>query len=144
MQDELLRLQKTLHKTIVFISHDFLEALKLGDRIAIMKDGEIVQMGTPQQIVAYPANEYVREFVKDVPRAKVLTARTIMNTDNHTANTTYVARVQANTTLEQLIPITAELDTPLAVTEDGAIIGTIDRTAVMMALADQSIVNSNQ
>jgi glycine betaine/proline transport system ATP-binding protein len=136
MQDELLRLQKTLHKTIVFISHDFLEALKLGDRIAIMKDGVIVQIGTPQQIVAHPANHYVREFVKDVPRAKVLTARTIMTPGSDSAKM-YENRVPADTTLERLIPITAELNTPIAVTENDVVIGTVDRTAVMMALAEQ-------
>lgn len=78
MQDELLNLQKMMHKTIVFITHDFLEAIKLGDRIAIMKDGEIVQIGTPEEVVAQPINQYVREFTKDVPRSKVLTAKTIM------------------------------------------------------------------
>ncbi len=108
-----------------------------------MKDGEIVQMGTPQQIVAYPASDYVREFVKDVPRAKVLTARTIMQAVN-SSSTTYENHVQSDTTLEQLIPITAELDSPIAVTEDGAVIGTVDRTAVMMALADQSAEGSKQ
>jgi glycine betaine/proline transport system ATP-binding protein len=81
MQDELIRLQKMVHKTIIFITHDFLEALKLGDHIAIMKAGEFMQIGTPEQVVAQPANDYVREFTKDVPRAKVLTARTIMKPD---------------------------------------------------------------
>lgn len=138
MQDELLRLQKSLHKTIVFISHDFLEALKLGDRIAIMKDGEIVQCGTPQQIVAHPADGYVREFVKDVPRAKVLTARTIMTADSHTPETVFEGRVRADTTLEQLIPLTAEHNGRVAVTDEaGVVIGSVDRTAVMMALAEQ-------
>jgi glycine betaine/proline transport system ATP-binding protein len=138
MQDELLRLQKSLHKTIVFISHDFLEALKLGDRIAIMKDGEIVQMGTPQQIVAHPANDYVREFVKDVPRAKVLTARTIMTADNHPPDIPYEKHVHADTTLERLIPLTADHNGLVAVTDDAnVVIGSIDRTAVMMALAEQ-------
>jgi glycine betaine/proline transport system ATP-binding protein len=74
MQDELIRLEKVMRKTIVFITHDFLEAIKLGHHIAIMKDGEIVQIGTPEQMVLNPANDYVREFTKDVPRAKVLTA----------------------------------------------------------------------
>jgi glycine betaine/proline transport system ATP-binding protein len=78
MQDELLHLQKIMHKTILFITHDFLEALKLGDHIAIMKDGEIVQMGTPEDVVLRPVNDYVREFTKDVPRSRVLTAKSIM------------------------------------------------------------------
>ena len=78
MQDELLELQKTMHKTIVFITHDLDEALKLGDRIAIMKDGVIVQIGTPEDILTNPADDYVREFVQDVNRVKVVTAATIM------------------------------------------------------------------
>lgn len=78
MQDELINLQKVVRKTIIFITHDFLEAIKLGDYICIMKDGEFVQLGTPEEIVAHPQNDYVREFTKDVPRSKVLRARTIM------------------------------------------------------------------
>ena len=78
MQDELLALQKNMRKTIVFITHDLNEALKLGDRIVIMRDGEIVQLGTPEQIVTQPADGYVREFVRDVSRAKIIPVRTIM------------------------------------------------------------------
>ncbi|WP_027399369.1 quaternary amine ABC transporter ATP-binding protein [Anaerovorax odorimutans] len=78
MQDELLILQNKMHKTIIFITHDLDEALKLGDRIAIMKDGVIVQIGTPEEILTSPADGYVREFVKDVNRVKVVTASTIM------------------------------------------------------------------
>jgi glycine betaine/proline transport system ATP-binding protein len=80
MQDELINLQKVVRKTIIFITHDFLEAVKLGDHICIMKDGEFVQLGTPEEIVANPINDYVREFTKDIPRSKVLTARSIMET----------------------------------------------------------------
>ena len=80
MQDELLTLQQDLQKTILFITHDFLEAVKLGDRIAIMKDGQIVQIGTPSEIVLHPINAYVRDFAKDVPRANVLTAASILDT----------------------------------------------------------------
>lgn len=78
MQDELLQLQERLHKTIVFITHDLDEALKLGDRIAIMKDGSIVQIGTPEDILKNPANDYVSSFVRDVDRSKVLTAGNVM------------------------------------------------------------------
>ncbi|HEY9673054.1 MAG TPA: glycine betaine/L-proline ABC transporter ATP-binding protein [Waterburya sp.] len=77
MQDELLRLQKELHKTIVFISHDIHEALKLGDRIAVMKDGYVVQIGTPEELVTQPADDYVRAFTSDVNRVQVLTAGAI-------------------------------------------------------------------
>ncbi|MGI6554581.1 MAG: quaternary amine ABC transporter ATP-binding protein [Bacillota bacterium] len=78
MQDELLSLQVKMHKTIIFITHDLDEALKIGDRIAIMKDGVIVQIGTPEEILENPANEYVKEFVQDVNRARVVTAASIM------------------------------------------------------------------
>lgn len=78
MQDEFLKLRSAVKKTVVFVTHDLQEALKLGDRIAIMKDAEVVQLGTPQEIVAHPSDDYVSEFVKDVPRAKVILAKSIM------------------------------------------------------------------
>jgi glycine betaine/proline transport system ATP-binding protein len=78
MQDELLNLQKKLGKTILFITHDLDEALKLGDRVAIMKDGQIVQVGTSEEVLENPANRYVSNFVKDVDRSKVLEAHHVM------------------------------------------------------------------
>ena len=85
MQDEFLRLQDKLQKTIMFITHDFDEALKLADRIAIMKDGIIEQLDTPANIVLNPATEYVRKFTEEVPREKVLLIEDVMDpstTDN--------------------------------------------------------------
>jgi glycine betaine/proline transport system ATP-binding protein len=78
MQDEFLRLQEKLQKTIMFITHDFDEALKLADRIAIMKDGIIEQLDTPANIVLNPATEYVRKFTEEVPREKVLLIEDVM------------------------------------------------------------------
>lgn len=78
MQDELLELQETTKQTIIFISHDLNEALRIGDRIALMKDGQIMQIGTGEDILTNPANDFVREFVEDVDRSKVLTAQHIM------------------------------------------------------------------
>ncbi|EPW80739.1 quaternary amine ABC transporter ATP-binding protein [Streptococcus agalactiae] len=78
MQDELLDLQDTNKQTVIFISHDLNEALRIGDRIALMKDGEIMQIGTGEEILTNPANDFVREFVEDVDRSKVLTAQNIM------------------------------------------------------------------
>ncbi len=78
MQDQLIALQQLVQKTMVFITHDFLEALKMGDRVAIMRDGEFVQVGTPEELVANPIDDYVRDFTRDVPRSKVLTARSVM------------------------------------------------------------------
>ena len=78
MQDQLIGLQQLVRKTMVFITHDFLEALRVGDRVAIMKDGEFVQVGAPEELVSNPINDYVRDFTRDVPRSKVLTARSVM------------------------------------------------------------------
>ena len=78
MQEEFLNLRQQLKKTVIFITHDLLEALTLGDRVAIMRDGEVVQLGTPEEIVSNPSDDYVREFVKDVPRGKVLPVRDLI------------------------------------------------------------------
>ena len=81
MQDELLDIQQKLQRTMVFITHDFLEAIKMGDHIAIMKDGEISQVGTPEEIVANPVDQYVKDFCEDVPKYKVLSAGKVMRKD---------------------------------------------------------------
>ncbi|MDX1430699.1 MAG: betaine/proline/choline family ABC transporter ATP-binding protein, partial [Rhodothermales bacterium] len=136
MQDELLNIQKLVRKTMIFITHDFLEAIKMGDRIAIMKDGEFVQIDTPEGIVAHPANDYVRDFTEDVPRYKVLTAQTVMKSGDGSVCGESLRRVPANTKLDELIPLTATSDDPLAVIDDdGTLLGTVDRTAVMLALS---------
>ena len=138
MQDELIRLQTMMQKTLIFITHDFLEALKLGDHIAIMKDGEVVQLGTAQDIVANPVNEYVREFTKDVPRAKVLTAKTIMKPFSEGNAPSDLPTVPHNFTLEALIPIMAAQDSVfLVVDEADNAVGTVDRTTVMLAMASE-------
>ena len=135
MQNELLKLQKTLQKTIIFITHDFLEAIKLGDRIAIMKDGEIVQIGTSQQIVVNPINDYVLKFTQDVPRAKVLTAESIMQPA--TSESAVGDAVAAGTTLEKVIPHINSGDGRLSVTnESGTVIGQLDRRTVLKALGE--------
>ena len=79
MQDELLRLQQTLHKTILFITHDFQEALKIGTRIAIMSEGKVVREGTPQSIVLEPGSDYVAAFTRDVDRARLFDAASVMS-----------------------------------------------------------------
>jgi len=78
MQDQLIELQEKLHKTIVFITHDLDEALRIGDRIAILRDGELVQVGRPEEILLRPADDYVEKFVRDVNRARALTVETVM------------------------------------------------------------------
>lgn len=137
MQDELLKLQQALQKTIIFITHDFLEAIKLGDRIAIMKDGRIVQIGTAQQIVADPVNDYVRDFTQDVPRAKVLTAESVMLSIDKT-HQVEGEPVPCNTTLETLLPRISSCDHWLPVIDISEnIVGVLDRHTVLMALADK-------
>ncbi len=79
MQNEFMRLQNVLHKTIVFITHDFDEAIRLADRIAIMQDGKIIQIGTPEELIMHPATDYVAEFTQEVPRVKVLSVQSIMD-----------------------------------------------------------------
>ena len=86
MQNEFLRIQNLLHKTIIFITHDFDEAIKLADRIAIMKDGLIIQIGTPEELVINPATSYVKEFTNDILRSKVLTASSIMEKISNKTN----------------------------------------------------------
>jgi len=133
MQDEVVRLQHELQKTVVFITHDLAEALKLGDRIAIMRDGRFVQVGTPQEVVAEPADDYVRDFVRDVPRGHVLTARSIMNP----ADAAATARIPADTSVNDLVPVVAATDGPVAVVDDdGTVCGSVDRLCVLDALTD--------
>ena len=136
MQDEVIRLQKEVKKTMIFITHDLLEALKLGDRIAIMKDGHFVQVGTPEEVVAHPADSYVADFTRDVPRTHVLTARTIMSPVPVEDGRTYGGDIQADTIVQELIPIVANSDALLRVVDGDLVIGVVDRGAVMAALIE--------
>ena len=133
MQDEFLRLQSVLRKTIVFITHDFDEAIRLADRIAIMKDGAIIQIGTPEELVIRPATDYVAEFTRDVPRAKVLTARSVMVTASGIGEV--AGSIAATTRIEALAARVMGADKPFAVTDDdGRPIGHLTRQAVLEVL----------
>lgn len=133
MQDELLGLQDKLQKTMVFITHDFLEAIKMGDHIAIMKDGEIVQVGTPEEIVANPVDDYVRDFTEDVPRYKVLSVGKVMREPS--AGLDASNSVKASAKIDSIIARAAEVDTPFAVVDEaGTIVGEIDRSTIMKAM----------
>jgi glycine betaine/proline transport system ATP-binding protein len=136
MQDEVLRLQREVRKTMIFITHDLPEALKLGDRVAIMRDGRFVQVGTPEDVVVNPADDYVADFTRDVPRAHVLTARTIMVPPAGGVDDGQPA-VAPGTLLQELIPLVAASDGPVRVVEGDETIGVIDRTAVMKALIEE-------
>ena len=133
MQDEFMRLQKLLHKTIVFITHDFLEALRLGDRIAIMKDGKVVQIGTPAEVVMTPADDYVEEFTQDVPRVKVITAGDIMTQPTNGLDVSQA--VPPDMTLEHLMPKFSEGLGAIAVADAGSVVGQVSPQAVLSALA---------
>lgn len=194
MQDELIELQAAMKKTILFITHDLDEALRLGDRIALMKDGSIVQIGTPEEILVHPANDYVERFVEDVDRSKVLTAQHIMkrpetiNIETHgprvalermrkeglssifvvdskrnlkgyiTADDASdarkkeikdlkeilqndIPRVERDTPLNDIFNIIHDSPIPVAVVENGKLVGIIVRGAVIAALAGDGEVN---
>ena len=133
MQDELLDLQAKLQKTMVFITHDFLEAIKMGDHIAIMKDGEIVQIGTPEEIVAAPVDDYVREFTEDVPRYKVLSVGKVMRPASKGLSAE--GGVRSGAKIESAINQVADTDSPVAVIDEAEeIVGEIDREIIMRAM----------
>jgi glycine betaine/proline transport system ATP-binding protein len=131
LQAELLRLQTVLRKTIVFITHDFDEAIRLADRIAIMKDGAIVQTGTAEDLVTAPATPYVAEFTRDVPRARVLSARAAMVPAIGLA---LAGEVAATAKVGTVAARALASERPLAVVEDGRVIGALTREAVAAAL----------
>ena len=134
MQDEVIRLQRDVRKTMIFITHDLAEALKLGDRIAIMKDGKFVQVGTPEEVVAHPADDYVADFTRDVPRAHVLTVRSIMRSTNGGGD--YAGDVAAATIVQDLLPRVVNEHRPYRVVDGDAQIGVVDRTAVLEAMIE--------
>ena len=130
MQDEFLRLQSVLHKTIVFITHDFDEAIRLADRIAIMKDGKIIQIGTAEELVLSPATDYVSEFTRGIPRAKVLSVRALMTAASTTG---YSETVDAHEKIETLIGRAADMPKGSAfgvTSESGTVIGELRRETI--------------
>jgi glycine betaine/proline transport system ATP-binding protein len=135
MQNEVLRLHHEVGKTMVFITHDLAEALKLGDHIVIMRDGKVVQAGRPEEVVGAPADDYVADFVSDVPKSNILTLRWIMRpleatdpTDGPEFPATAVIRtcLEAATTTEK----------PIRVVHDGRVIGVVDRVRILGAIGD--------
>jgi glycine betaine/proline transport system ATP-binding protein len=135
MQDEFMRLQNVLHKSIVFITHDFEEAIRLADRIAIMKDGAIIQIGTAEQLVLNPATDYVEEFTQGIPRAKVLSAQALMTASgDHRFAGDLPSTAAIETQLEQIL--NAARDAVFAVRDErGEIIGALARQVVVDLLA---------
>jgi glycine betaine/proline transport system ATP-binding protein len=126
MQDILLDLQEELHKTIIFITHDLDEALNIGDNIVILRDGAVIQQGSPQEIVLDPADDYVRDFIKDINRARVLDVCSVMKEGSSDTGLEFAA----NVILEAAMPAMVKADVTIAnVTRNGEVIG-------MVTLAD--------
>jgi glycine betaine/proline transport system ATP-binding protein len=135
MQDEVCRLQLETGKTMVFITHDLPEALRLGDRIAIMRDGKIVQLGTPEELVGAPADDYVQNFIRDIPRSHVLTLRWIMREAE--PGETDGPSLPVDTTVRQAVPVIAGSDRPVQAIDNGKVVGVVDRAAALNAIAGE-------
>jgi glycine betaine/proline transport system ATP-binding protein len=139
MQDQLLQLQKTLKKTIVFITHDLNEAMRLGDRIAVMRDGSIVQIGTAEDILIRPADEYVASFTQDVDRSRVLTASAVMDEDVRGDEISCSCETATtDTPFGELCAISARLTHPVAVLDKkGELVGRVPRQRLIGFLGDE-------
>lgn len=134
MQDELLRLQATLHKTIVFVTHDFEEAIRLADRVAIMKNGYVIQVGSPEDLVSHPANDYVAAFTRHVPRGKVLSVRSLMVPAIKTAGF-YDRMIDSKTKAGVIAADVLKSEIPFGVQDsDGQLIGEIGKDQVIAML----------
>jgi glycine betaine/proline transport system ATP-binding protein len=139
LQDELLRLQAQLNKTIVFITHDLDEAIKIADRIAIMDQGRIVQIGTPEDLIMRPANEYVARFTKGVPKSKVVKVSTIMKpvAGNHPKTSSFL---NINDRVADVADILTKTQEAIGVRNDGGdIVGVVDRETFIRILAGADI-----
>ncbi|MEE2039120.1 glycine betaine/L-proline ABC transporter ATP-binding protein [Nocardiopsis sp. CT-R113] len=141
MQNEVLRLKEELDKTSVFITHDLQEALKLGDRIAIMRDGELVQVGTPEEVVGRPANAYVADFTSDVARTTVLTARWLVR-EPFPGERTDGPTTEPGTVLAEVLPMLAASTAPVRVVEGDTLLGYVGRDDVLRAIAEDQLENA--
>jgi len=133
MQDILLDLQEELHKTIVFITHDLDEALRIGDRISILRDGEIVQQGDPQDIIMRPADDYISDFIKDINRGRVIEVRSVMTKASRAAG----PKLTEKTTIEDALQMlsNAGKESGTVVDGDGKTIGKIEMSHAIAAMA---------
>ena len=134
MQNEVIRLHQEVGKTMVFITHDLAEALKLGDHIVIMRDGEIVQSGRPEELVGAPADDYVADFVRDVPKANVLTLRWVMR-PVEPGDPLDGPEFPAATVIRDALHVAAATDKPIRVVDAGALVGLVDRAQILEAVA---------
>jgi glycine betaine/proline transport system ATP-binding protein len=138
MQDEVIRLQRDVRKTMIFITHDLAEALKLGDHIVIMRNGLIVQAGRPEELVGAPADDYVADFVRDVPKANVLTLRWIMrplSADDAADGPIF----QATDLIRTAVHAAAATEKPIRCMDGGALVGVVDRVQILTAVAGDDL-----
>ena len=136
MQDEIVRLRQELGKTMMFITHDLSEALRLGDRIAIMRDGRFVQVGTPAEVVLEPADEYVANFVRDVPRSHVVPVDAVMSAPSAGP---FAGEVASGTKVRDAVNLVARSELPVRVVKDGRAVGTLDRVGVLSVIATEDL-----
>ncbi|MGR3504004.1 quaternary amine ABC transporter ATP-binding protein [Pseudaestuariivita sp.] len=134
LQDQFKVLVKELNKSTLFITHDLDEAIRIGTRIAIMKDGVIVQIGTPEEIVTAPADDYVREFVQGISRLKLVKAHTIMEPLNGAGVPEGAPRVSGESDLDALIDVSVQTEGPLVVEEGGVPVGVISKTVLLRGI----------
>ena len=131
MQDVLLGLQEELNKTIVFITHDLDEALRIGDRIAILRDGAIVQTGSPQDIILNPADDYVTDFTKNINRGRVLQVAAIMDDETPRNGPT----IERNMVIEDALQVLSKAEATTAiVTHNAKPVGSVDLNTIIAAL----------
>jgi glycine betaine/proline transport system ATP-binding protein len=136
MQNEVLRLHHELGKTMIFITHDLAEALKLGNHIVIMRDGVIVQAGRPDELVGAPADDYVADFVRDVPKAHVLTLRWIMR-DVRPDDAMGGPSFSVDTVIRTAVHVAAATDLPIRVIDGARLVGVVDRRQILTAIAGE-------
>jgi glycine betaine/proline transport system ATP-binding protein len=141
MQNEVIRLHKEVGKTMIFITHDLAEALKLGDHIVIMRDGAIVQSGRPEEVVGAPADDYVADFIHDVPKANVLTLRWVMR-PAAPGDELDGPQFPAMTLIRDTLHVAAATDKPIRVVDDGVLAGVVDRAQILEAVAGRDEAGS--
>jgi glycine betaine/proline transport system ATP-binding protein len=134
MQNEVLRLHNEVGKTMIFITHDLAEALKLGDHVVIMRGGQVIQSGSPQQLVANPADEYVADFVRDVPKSHVLTLRWVMR-DPRPDDPPDGPTFGPDTVIRSVIHAATGSDKPIRVVDGQRLVGVVDRVDILEAIA---------
>ncbi len=141
LQDQFLALSRTLGKTTLFITHDLDEAIRVGSRIAIMKDGRIVQIGTPEEIVTRPADDYVRAFVQNISKLGLITARTIMEPlskvqAGHAFDTASAPHATPGANLDALIGLGAGSDMPVVIEDGGMLVGAVTKDRLLLAIRE--------